>query len=471
MTVIAPPEPRPAPQAPTPSPPPFRPPKSWSWRLLVLGTALIIAVVAGIVVIFESFGGSFSTFTVVNAELPASSTAVALDAPVEYRNVTVGEVASQGAARPGGLVSITLHMKTSMLRSIPAGVRATETPVSFFGDAYIELIPPKSAGTATLTAGATIPAETKGQTASLQSTLGDLDYLLTSLHPGHLDAALTALAGALQGQGTSLGKNLDKGNSYFTQMLPLWPTVVSNLKTLVPVANQFAASTPDILQILGNQTVTGNTITSEAQTVRQAIGGGATLAGEAAQLLTAIQQPYEVLTADSAPFLQDVSQNSTEIAHLLEGFNSWANAWISAESSGPYLKLSTTVVVVNPADLGLAVLGGADVNQYLSDGLGSSYVNPATYKSAGSIPSTLSQLTSSNAKACEGSGSVSSCSSEVKAALDAAIQESPNQILAEPAQSNAVSQIVKSISGSEPRSPSVSTLLLSPLLEGLVAGR
>ncbi len=48
----------------------------------------------------ESFGGAFSTYAVAQAELPASSTAVALGAPVEYRNVTVGTVASQGQVGP-----------------------------------------------------------------------------------------------------------------------------------------------------------------------------------------------------------------------------------------------------------------------------------------------------------------------------------------------------------------------------------
>ena len=131
---------------------------------------------------------------------------------------------------------VTLHLQTSKLNVIPAGVRATETPVSFFGDAYIVLEPPAQIGNATLKAGAVIPALTTGQTASLQTTLGNLDNLLIQLHPGELDAALTALAGALQGQGTSLGKNFVKGNNYFQQMLPLWPTVVSNLRALVPVA-------------------------------------------------------------------------------------------------------------------------------------------------------------------------------------------------------------------------------------------
>jgi hypothetical protein len=41
----------------------------------------------------------------------------------------------------------------------------------------------------------------------------------------------------------------------------------------------------------------------------------------------------------------------------------------------------------------------------------------------------------------------------------------------EPAQARAVSQIVTAMSGSQPESPAISTLLLSPLLANLVSGR
>ncbi|MGO9344183.1 MAG: MCE family protein [Acidimicrobiales bacterium] len=443
MTVEAPVASVPVPAA---EPAPVRPPRTWSWRMIALGMALVVLLAAVVVVVFESFGGAFSTYAVVEAQLPLSSTAVALGAPVEYRNVTVGSVASEGRSVPGGLVLVTLHLDVSKLHLIPAGVTATETPVSFFGDAYIVLEPPAHIGNATLTAGSTIPALTTGPTASLQTTLGNLDNLLIQLHPGELDAALTALAGSLQGQGTSLGQNLVKGNNYFQEMLPLWPTVVSNLKALVPVADQFAASTPDILSTLANQTTTGRTIDTQASQVRQAIGGGATLAKEASELLTAIQQPYSILAADSAPFLQDISQNPNEIAELLEGLNDWASAWTAAESSGPYLDLTTDVVVANPADLGLAVLGGPEAADYLSSGLGPGYVNPPTYTSAGSIPDDVS-------------------SAELAQALAAA----PTPVMAEPAESQAVSQIVRAVSGSHTTSAAVSTLLLSPLLTGLVS--
>jgi hypothetical protein len=232
--------------------------------------------------------------------------------------------------------------------------------------------------------------------------------------------------------------------------------VVSDLKTLVPVANQFASSTPNILSILANQTTTGATVSSRAAAIGQAIGGGAQLGSETTQLLSAIQGTYTVLVADSGSFLKDISQNPTEISQLLQGLDSWARAWTSAEASGPYLDLTADVAVANPADLGLAVLGGPQVVNYLSAGLGPGFVNPPTYSSAGTIPSSVTSAEAApSAKA-------------VAATLASELASPPAQVMAEPAETQAVSQIVTAVTGSRPDSGAVSTLLLSPLLADLV---
>lgn len=440
MSVLAPPAPAVLPD-PMPIPVPGPSPARLRRRALLLGLALVVLLAAATTAILESFGGAFSSYVVVRAELPASATALGLGAPVEYRNVTVGTVASQGASAPGGLVLLTLHLDPSLLGSIPRGVRATETPVSFFGDPYLVLVPPTAAAASAsgrLRAGSVVPPLTSGPTASLQSTLGDLDSLLTGLHPAELDAALTALAGALQGQGASLGRNLDRANAYLVRMLPLWPTAVSDLRTLVPVSGQLAASARDILAILANQTTTASTIDGRASELRQAIGGGGVLASEAAQLLQEIREPYSVLAADAGSFLQAASSSPSEIPRLLAGLDAWARTWTAAESSGPYLDLTTDVVVANPADLGLAVLGGPDVVQDLSAGLGTGRVNPATYTG----PATIAAAAGATAPA-----------------------------LPEPAQTAAISSVVAGMTGRAPASPAVATLLLAPLLTRLVVSR
>ncbi len=416
------------------------------WGALAIATALV----AGVLV-FASFGGTFGNFVEVTAQLPASSTAVALNSPVEYRNVQVGTVVSNGKSIPGGLVSITLHMEPSMVHAIPANVRATVAPVSFFGNEYVVLVPPTHRGTGALRAGQQIKSLVTGQTASLQDLLSDLDHLLIELHPGQLDASLTALASALVGQGTSLGKNLVAGNKYLQGMLSLWPKAIADLEAFVPVANSFAEATPNLLQIFANQTVTSSTIDKSASTVRNAISGGAKLTQDANQLFDAIQSPFSILTADSVPFLEDLSQNPNEIADLLSGLDKFANAFLAATANGPYLSATATVNVINPADLGIAILGGSPSTliDAISAGLGSQYVNPPLYTAAD----------------CPRFGSLSNCGG-VTTGEDAA--GSVSDVLPASAETQAVSQIYQSAAGRPPANASVSSLLLSPVLEGLV---
>ena len=419
------------------------------WGMLALAIA-----VAAVLLVFASFGGTFGSYVVVTAQLPASSTAVDLNSPVEYRNVTVGIVVSQGKSDPGGLVSVTLHLKPSKVHAIPADVRATVSPVSFFGNEYIVLIPPDHPGTATVRAGQQIQALATGQTASIQALLSDLDHLLIALHPGQLDAALTALASAIQGQGTSLGQNLVHGNTYLQGMLPLWPTVVSDLQAFVPVANSFATSTPNLLQILANQTVTSQTVTGSAPAVRNAISGGATLAANANQLFNAIQAPFAILTADSAPFLEDLSQNPNEIAQLLAGLDNFAKAFLAASANGPYVTATANVNVLNPADLGIAVLGGSPSTliNAIAAGLGPSYVNPALYTSAD----------------CPRFGSLANCSGATAARVPGSSGPVVARVLPAQAQTQAISQIFQAESGGAPANASVTSLLLSPVLQALI---
>jgi virulence factor Mce-like protein len=416
-----------------------------------------VAIALGVtVLVFASFGGTFSRYVEVTAQLPASSTAVDLNSPVEYRNVTVGNVVSQGKSEPGGLVSVTIHLKPSKVHAIPAEVHATVSPVSFFGNEYIVLVPPDHPGPGTLRAGQQIQALATGETASVQALLSDLDHLLIELHPGQLDAALTALAGAIQGQGTSLGQNFVHGNHYLQGMLPLWPTVVADLQAFVPVAGSFAAATPNILQILANQTVTSRTVTGSADAVRNAISGGATLAAESYQLFNAIQAPFAILTADSAPFLQDLSQNPNEIAQLLIGLDNFAKAFLASTANGPYVSATATVKVINPADVGIAVLGGSPSTliNAIAAGLGPSFVNPPLYTAAD----------------CPHFGALSNCNGVVT--IGARTGSGPavpaSGVLPASAQNQAISQIFQAESGQAPANASVSSLLLSPVLQALL---
>ena len=104
-------------------------------------------------------------------------------------------------------------------------------------------------------------------------------------------------------------------------------------------------------------------------------------------------------------------------------------------------------MVADPADLGLAVLGGPGSRVLPGGRPRPGICQPADDDSAASIPSASPQFRASS--------------------LASAFTSS--QVISGPAQTAAISQIVKVMTGSTPASSAVpSTLLLSPLLDDLV---
>jgi phospholipid/cholesterol/gamma-HCH transport system substrate-binding protein len=427
-----------------------------------LGVTFIALSALVVALILMSFSGDFSTYDTVTAQLPAQGSAVALGSPVEYRDVTVGKVVTNATSGPGGTTSVVLHIKPSRLHDIPGNVVATVAPISIFGNEYVVLVPPSSPR-GLLADGQTVRAVTQGPTANVQVTLAQLDRLLVQIHPAQLFSSLSALAGALQGQGRSIGVTLVRFNSYLQTMNPLWPQAVADFKLLTPVADNVAGATPDLLATLANVTVTATTVNSQAAAIDQLFVDGTQFSGLTTSLLTNIESPYDVLAAASGPFLQSLSQTPSTIAQILQGLDSWARTWVAAEADGPYLTLDASPIQVhNAADLALGVLGGPNVAGLYSGALGPQFVNPPTYTAA-DCPR-YGSLAGPN---CGGDQAArATAEKRLLAALG------PVSILPAGAEKQATATIAAGLDGgAPPPSADVATLLLSPVLSHMVAGK
>jgi phospholipid/cholesterol/gamma-HCH transport system substrate-binding protein len=413
-------------------------------RLALVGTGFAAVLLTIVLLVFRSFGGGFGNYVVVRAEVPSAGNAIGPNTPVQYLDVTVGTVASEGHPVSGGVVSVVLHIKPSKLAVIPASVLATVGPLSIFGNQSVQLEAAPGSSAGHLAAGQTIKPLTTGSTASLQTALGDLDTVLKSIHPAELNTALTAVATALHGEGHTLGDTLDQASGYLALMLPNFPTMENDFALLAPVADSVAASTPALLGILANMTVTSQTITADQAQLRQLLVGGATVAAQSTQLLTAIQQPFEHLVADFGPLLADISQNPNEIAQILQGLDTWSKAWTAAESQGPFLTLSNTINVVQPADAVLAGLGDPRGVSLFAQAIGTNLVNPTPYSSANCTLATSCSLTTHAATrmSAVSGGQQQQAVAGIAAALD---------------------------HGQASASPAVATLILDPLLRAMAS--
>jgi virulence factor Mce-like protein len=207
-------------------------------RHAALGLALLLALMGGVFGILSAFGGDYSSYDVVYADVPASGTGISAGSVVIFRDITVGEVGQVGRELPDGLLRVELHITPDDLAQIPDGVTADVEIATVFGTQGINLVPPASPSRGHLAADHTITSVTQSKTSTLQGDATDLDNVLDALHPAALDATLTAIATALKDQGPELGTTISQVATYLNEMLPQLPAIENDLRLLGPGGQQ-----------------------------------------------------------------------------------------------------------------------------------------------------------------------------------------------------------------------------------------
>lgn len=449
---------------PAPATTPPRPGRARPDRLgaATLGIAFIVLMVAALGVSLAAFDGDFSSYATITVALPASANAVAVGNPVDYRDVQVGTVSDVSAGSTGGTVRVVLHMDPAQLAAIPADVHAAAVPLSIFGTQYIDLQVPAGVATGAthLVAGQFIPSSSSSGSSSLQTTVANIDDILTALHPADLAAAFDALATALNGQGHDLGLTLARTATYLGQLLPHLPTVEADLGSFGTVGTQLTAIVPDLLQSTAQVTTTAGTLTAGQTQLSQLLAGGPPLAGAANTLLNDIAAPYQQVADDVLPLLQDVAANPHELTDVLSGFTTAAAAFTAAASHGPYLSATGSVTIHNSEAMVLAGLTtGPVAESYFEQAMGPENFNPAPYTTAhcpryGPWTSPACGGGSTAASRSAGSGVVGGHAPPIG---DTAVTDA------------AVGQVAAGLDGTRPSSPGAATLLLAPLMTSLAA--
>jgi len=442
----------------------------------VLGLALAALVIGIVYAIVLAFTGHFTNVVSIDAELPTGSNAVTVGASVQYRNVTVGKVASEKEAA-NGTVAVRFEMYPSKMAQVPKGVQAEVAPLSIFGNQYVDLVPPAAIGAGHLEAGDFIPPYAGAPSTSLQGTVTQLYDLLHAVHPADLDTALTAFATALRGEGKNLGQALNDASDYFGAIEPHLPAVQSDLKLLDPVSGHLQAAAPDLLGFLSNSSVSAQTITNEQQQLNTVLTTGQSATQRFADILQQSQNALISLMNQSGPLLSDVTANPNELSLTLQGLGQWAAAWAAAESNGPYLSVNANLPITD-ISAGVNAALGYDNPASISAALGSAF-NPATY-SAANCP----QYPGASNPYCGAGGSPAAApvsGSSVSAASyhpSTASQTRPNQSTQQQTYSGpatpylnelrAIDAIAAALNGGRPpASPALASMVLFPLLSSM----
>ena len=349
-------------------------------RLGVVFSVLVLGV-SGLVV--AQFDGLFSGTPTVRVQLPPASSVVALDSPVSYRDVRIGTVVKTAQAGTEEAPEVVVKIEERWLDRLPRDVVATVGPISIFGNQYVQLLAPDDDSPAGLADGAVIPAYDASENPSLQGTFVALNDLLKEVSPARLNAGLSGLATALQGQGEELGKTLVSTNDYLGVMMPLWPTLITDLDELATLAGGLNEITPEFLSLVANATTTAKTVTDNADAFTTLITDGGSLVSTTSRLLRSTIDSYADTVDGAVALLAALSQGPDVITRLLRGIDTWAAAWAPALADGmPDVRLAS-LSVRNPADLTLAMAAGGDPDdmvRLLNDAVRDGFANPPTYR-------------------------------------------------------------------------------------------
>ena len=408
-------------------------------KIIMYGVAMTLAVLLVILLIVATFGGTFTNFMPAKVQLPVNGNALGANAPVVYRNVTVGKVTSLGKPGPNNTVFMDLHLKAADAKKIPANVTAQVGPETVFGNESLVLMVPHSAK-GHLAAHQVIGA-TPGSTSSFQTLIANIDNVLRSVHPATLFTAFSALAQALQGQGPNFAATIRDSDQFLRSVLPDLPVFEQDIAEVGPVANTFAAATPDLLGALNNSSTIAQNLLANQTNFDQFLRTTNPLLVNGENFLNGTQTSIIHLLQDFSPFLLDVNQSPTEVSDTLNGLDAWAKSWYGAEQQGPYLSFSATVPVANLTDLILAAVNAPGAPGLAAQGL-AGILNPPNYNSKASYPN-------GPKVAAATSGTSPFVTTDVTT----------------PASSQAVGQIFSGINhGNAPANAQVADVLLNPIL-------
>ena len=361
----------------------------------------------------------------------------------------VGEVRSFTANGHGG-AELKLRLHASSARAVPTNVTAVAVPESLFGNTQIVLLPPARAAATSLRNGAHIGADSSPAAVGLQTALADAYDLITAVHPADLDAALTALASALQGEGENLGKLVDTTARYLRALAPSIPQLDAVISRFATVTTELAHDSPQLLGALANLLTPAQAITAQRQAVQDllAVAPGA-IAG-ATNLLNRTGYDFVAVVLNEEPLLRVLAQDPNALPASITGFKSLADALNSTFHNG-HPTINVIISGINSAGLVPVLLGQkTDVVDKL--------VDPTQY-SAQQCP----RYPGASGPNCPTGDSASSASAVVLSTSATGNVSSIGQ----PTEVAAVRAILSAATGmSAAQVPAAMDLLLGPMLHG-----
>lgn len=253
--------------------------------LMVRGTAYLAVVAVAVALVLARFTGAFTERVSVTAVLTETGDALTAGSDVKLRGVLVGRVGSidRDVGRRGA--EVELRLDPAKAADIPGDVTARSLPANFFGQSFVDLVPPAASTAGPIRSGTRIPADTSAETVELQDVFAKLYRVLSAVQPGKLATVIGALAQALDGRGAQIGDLVGQADRYLRALAPALPTLQADLRAFAQFAEDLNRRAPSLLDSVDDVLVLARTLVERQEQFLQLLGGGLGLTANARRLV------------------------------------------------------------------------------------------------------------------------------------------------------------------------------------------
>jgi phospholipid/cholesterol/gamma-HCH transport system substrate-binding protein len=291
-------------------------------RLLVAGVAFLTVIALLVALSIAVYEKKFDRVTMVTIHADRAGLQLARFGDVRINGVLVGQVRSVGEDGKEAVIRVAIDPDEA--KDIPANVGVQIIPTTLFGQKFIQFVRPDDPSSQPLHDGQVIPADRVETNVELSRILAELFPLLRAVQPAELNYTLNALATALQGRGEELGRTLDELDSYLGAISDKLPTLKQDLVSLANVADTYDLAAPDLVDVLGNLTVTSKTVLEKADDLDAFFGDVRGLAVTSTRILSDNDRNLIRVGKVSEPVLRLLAVYSPEFPCLIEGAANYA---------------------------------------------------------------------------------------------------------------------------------------------------
>jgi phospholipid/cholesterol/gamma-HCH transport system substrate-binding protein len=223
----------------------------------------------------------------VFVEVPSAVGLVNAGAPVRYLGVDIGRIASIEAGATESRVRLAIDVDAS--RTIPSDVLARVVPRTFFGDIYVELVTDTGEENAARGSSArteavalaevdSIAVDTGPEAVAMYDVFTRMSSVLEQMQPQEMAKALDALGRALDGNGETIGRTIDRLAATTDQLTPSLNGFIDATPQFVTVMESLQAATPDMVGMLSAATEVSRAIVEHRGDLADTMGAATLLA-------------------------------------------------------------------------------------------------------------------------------------------------------------------------------------------------